>query len=60
MDEQALIDWAEVNDPYLVEEEDVLDGAELNRLACLAEHPERCDPVFLLTRGNRRRGGGGR
>lgn len=56
MAQNDVLGWADECEPG-AEEEDVLDEAELNRLAYLAEHPELTDPVFLLIRPG---SGGGR
>ena len=40
----------EQEDSFLLDTDEYLDQAELNRLAYLAECPERMDPVFLFVR----------
>ena len=53
MKQQKLLNYTE--EPT-IEEEDVLDNEELNRIAHRAEHPELEDPVFLFIPGNKRGG----
>ncbi len=40
----------EITEEEVLDEEDCLDEAELNRIAFLAEEPELTDPVFLFIR----------
>ncbi len=53
-------EWLAQNETHTVEEEDVLDNAELNRMAYKAEHPELEDPVFIGVGKKKQRRGGGR
>ncbi len=47
---RGMNETEEQEDSFLLDTDEYLDQAELNRLAYLAECPERMDPVFLFVR----------
>ena len=50
---EETLGWSE-DAQKLLDDADVLDESELNRLAYLAEHPELTDPLFLFVKCDKR------